>query len=1557
MEQQSATDSNYGSTRTAEQSSMSSFSIGSSGVATGMHSKGSTSGCSSGISDNTQNRKDKKKEAIRKCLQELKSLMPQQGKAKAGTVSTLKTVLQHMKKIKGEESGGAGADIELLGAIPDGEGSKLEYPFAPDLEKKEWFKVVMSVKECLVLQVYPDLSEVLGYPKNYWFNQCLIDYVYKRDVVTLSSNLSVARGQTKTQQAATAIARAGESSGEEPEERKTMFFFRLRHYKSLRQGFSLNRSDKYTVFCGRTKIQKVPLSFPPGIPAEGLQSDNMYLVLECLPLHSAYSKPCSVPEKKSFSTRHTIYCNYNFIHPTAIPLLGYLPQDMIGTSVFEYYHPKDLQLLLGIYQQVIQMPGQTFRSPPYRMRAKNGDYVTMETEWSSFVNPWTKRFDFIMGQHEVVQGPMNPDVFMDTFLSRKPVDVNYEHRQIHKKIKGLLLQNVAPPYPMSISSLEPTPGTSRQHLPSMSTAVYRADISSSELMLSEKSSKRKPEETVTKEESSKEEEERASPTQSVGTNSSLLTLSEEEKALIYERLNYAQNILRFLNSCQGEGLEEVGQKQATPYAKATEGSESSDGEGLTVEVDIPKPPSCASSTKALVSDQEAREEVMPPSPAQEEVPEYSNQQQQQRETTADDVYEPISLTEDVLKMHNLLQEQYYLQKMTKEKEGFKSILQEGKSRKKRLLNDDAGHKKAAKFMRQEDGQASARHPKIVPNLSPPFPMTKLSRTNTPTNNDMCAQQQGKSGMIQSSVTSSMSNLPSHFMSYTPLIQMPVNVNNNTSTSMGQSGLQWPFYHPQAVSIMQPFFYQPLMPQNLSGGQGVNQGLLTPSSVPVTRATVTTPSQANAKMRMTTSASTISSQKESMKTGETSNQQEVSDEMSLGDTGSSILYLLESNSGSQNNSSNSDADQSEEDKIKKKKKLLPAAPPWVTAVNWSDDLAMRYRMPSMTLGKSLKEDKAALKKLRQHDTVIMQMQELMSQLEDMPPEEEDIDLLFITEEGIAVKEPEMTGTSTDEGSPNDDKTATPPSDSPKDHRQSPSSIEMDTQEGDSEEGAEDKNKQVVEERQEKMEMSPVSGEGSPKACSSPDKLSHDSDSACSDSGSKGSSSLTPSEQRSHEEVTSSLKESDNASSVSGCSKEKNADPDTGSDSEHQMKITRGMLMRLFVPVKIDFVAMPMQDPVWIQDANFSAAVQMTYTKDTPDLHMTLNEDRKSLDYCPQPELVREQLDELVMSLKSDSSERNYDSSSGGELSKIKLDKITEEPKKQAVETRPNETIIDDKDAERFDNVVDNLKDLENNGNVIDTATESKTQDRGSPVEIQQHPQEEAMQEGSQDGVSTTASRSLTPEESSATSRSMTPSEETPEEAAITSAVIKMEIEAKQPQPLTNTQITALKSVLTSSSDDDNFRQPTVRRRVPRSKQSAGNSVVKSIYSQQRCSPSTITSCSSSSDSPNPLIKLEKTQSGESNGSLDNNSSVTSDTWEHLRLAVKSSMTSMFEGKECSDSVLHDKKGSQGQSLVTSSEKSSERSSDFSAYMREPATVEDLMEQLFKSDDPFDSVEMD
>jgi hypothetical protein len=44
-----------------------------------------------------------------------------------------------------------------------------------------------------------------------------------------------------------------------------------------------------------------------------------------------------------------------------------------------------------------------FESRPYRFRTQNGGYVLLKTEWSSFINPWSKKLEFVIGQHRVLQ--------------------------------------------------------------------------------------------------------------------------------------------------------------------------------------------------------------------------------------------------------------------------------------------------------------------------------------------------------------------------------------------------------------------------------------------------------------------------------------------------------------------------------------------------------------------------------------------------------------------------------------------------------------------------------------------------------------------------------------------------------------------------------------------------------------------------------------------------------------------------------------------------------------------------------------------------------------------------------------------------------------------------------------------------------------------------------------------------------------------------------------------------------------------------------------------------
>lgn len=93
-------------------------------------------------------------------------------------------------------------------------------------------------------------------------------------------------------------------------------------------------------------------------------------------------------------------------------LLGFLPQDILGRKIMEFYHPEDIPLLKEVYE-TIMVKGQTgssFFGKPYRFLTHNGCYIVVETEWSSFINPWSHHLEFVIGYHRVLKGPSNPNV-------------------------------------------------------------------------------------------------------------------------------------------------------------------------------------------------------------------------------------------------------------------------------------------------------------------------------------------------------------------------------------------------------------------------------------------------------------------------------------------------------------------------------------------------------------------------------------------------------------------------------------------------------------------------------------------------------------------------------------------------------------------------------------------------------------------------------------------------------------------------------------------------------------------------------------------------------------------------------------------------------------------------------------------------------------------------------------------------------------------------------------------------------------------------------------------
>lgn len=117
-------------------------------------------------------------------------------------------------------------------------------------------------------------------------------------------------------------------------------------------------------------------------------------------------------EMPKFSTRHTSSGTLIQVDGTA-DILGFLPQDMFGRKIMEFYHPEDMPLLKEVYETIIvkgQKAGTSFCGKRYRFLTHNGNYITIETDWSSFVNPWSHQLEFVIGYHRVLKGPTNPDV-------------------------------------------------------------------------------------------------------------------------------------------------------------------------------------------------------------------------------------------------------------------------------------------------------------------------------------------------------------------------------------------------------------------------------------------------------------------------------------------------------------------------------------------------------------------------------------------------------------------------------------------------------------------------------------------------------------------------------------------------------------------------------------------------------------------------------------------------------------------------------------------------------------------------------------------------------------------------------------------------------------------------------------------------------------------------------------------------------------------------------------------------------------------------------------------
>ncbi|XP_034023737.1 period circadian protein homolog 2-like isoform X2 [Thalassophryne amazonica] len=382
----------------------------------------STSGCSS-----EQSAKAKTQKELFKTLKELKMHLSaeKRSKGKSTTVSTLKYALRCVKQVKANEeyyqmlmindSQPPGFDVSSY-TIEEINSITSEYT----LKNTDIFAVAVSLITGKIVYMSDQAASILNCKPEMFNNAKFVEFLSPQDVSVFYSFTTPYRLPSWS------MCTGAESSSMECMQEKS-FFCRISGGKE-REGDLQYYPFRMTPYL--MKVQDMELS-----------EEQFCCLLLAERVHSGYEAPRIPPDKRIFTTTHTPNCVFQDVDERAVPLLGYLPQDLIGTPLLLNLHPSDRPLMLAVHRRILQYAAQPFDHSSIRFCARNGEYITLDTSWSSFVNPWSRKVSFVIGRHKVRMGPVNEDVFAaPPFHGGKILDSDIQ--EISEQIHKLLLQPV-----------------------------------------------------------------------------------------------------------------------------------------------------------------------------------------------------------------------------------------------------------------------------------------------------------------------------------------------------------------------------------------------------------------------------------------------------------------------------------------------------------------------------------------------------------------------------------------------------------------------------------------------------------------------------------------------------------------------------------------------------------------------------------------------------------------------------------------------------------------------------------------------------------------------------------------------------------------------------------------------------------------------------------------------------------------------------------------------------------------------------------------------------------
>ncbi|XP_048086594.1 LOW QUALITY PROTEIN: period circadian protein homolog 1a [Alosa alosa] len=351
----------------------------------------STSGCSSDHPARLQTQRE-----LLKALRELKIRMPadHRGKGRSSTLASLQYALNCVKQVRAnqeyyhqwnvEETHGCCLDLSTF-TVEELDNITSEYT----LQNTDTFSVAVSFLSGKVVYISPHASSRLCCKPEHLQGALFSELLAPQDVSTFYSSTSPCKLP------AWPSCNSSDSPGDCAQEKS--MFCRISGVKGT-----------------EAEVRYHPFRLTPyqlTLRDSDISQPQPCCLLIAERVHSGYEAPRIPDDKRIFTTSHSPSCLFQEVDERAVPLLGYLPQDLVGNPMLYYLHPEDRPLMVAIHKKILQFAGQPFDHSSLRMCARSGEYLYIDTSWSSFINPWSRKVAFIVGRHKVRTSPLNEDVF------------------------------------------------------------------------------------------------------------------------------------------------------------------------------------------------------------------------------------------------------------------------------------------------------------------------------------------------------------------------------------------------------------------------------------------------------------------------------------------------------------------------------------------------------------------------------------------------------------------------------------------------------------------------------------------------------------------------------------------------------------------------------------------------------------------------------------------------------------------------------------------------------------------------------------------------------------------------------------------------------------------------------------------------------------------------------------------------------------------------------------------------------------------------------------------